>query len=77
MLEQSFEHGTVYLSYVKSDSLITKSVKIPEIQFGPSRPVHIIVTDDFVYGLVRQVQGTGGISVLQAFSLGQQLLGVG
>lgn len=49
MLEQSFEHGTVYLSYVKSDSLITKSVKIPEIQFGPSRPVHIIVTDDFVY----------------------------
>lgn len=49
MLEQSFEHGTVYLSYVQSDSLITKSVKIPEIKFGPSRPVDIIVTNDFVY----------------------------
>lgn len=56
MLEQSFEHGTVYLSYVKSDSLITKSVKIPEIKFGPSRPVDIIVTHDFVYVQDRSTQ---------------------
>lgn len=49
MLEQSFEHGAVYLSYVQSDRLITKSVRIPDVKFGPSRPVYIVVTNDFVY----------------------------
>lgn len=49
MIEQSFEHGSVYLSYIRKSMLVSKSIKVADITFGLWRPITIYQDGTFVY----------------------------
>lgn len=49
MIEQSFEHGAVYLSEERTTILTSKPVKVTDIAFGPWRHIQIAHKDPFVY----------------------------
>lgn len=60
MIEQSFEHGSLYLSEIRKSMLVSKSVKVADIKFGYWRPIEIYMGDPFV--LVKDL-GDGQIYV--------------
>lgn len=49
MIEQSFQHGAVYLSQVRGNMLVSKSIKVADISFGPWRHIRIAQKEPFVY----------------------------
>lgn len=49
MIEQSFQHGAVYLSQVRGNMLTSKAVKITDLSFGPWRHTRIAKKEPFVY----------------------------
>lgn len=49
MIEQSFQHGAVYLSQIRGDMLTSKTVKVSDILFGPWRHICIARKEPFIY----------------------------
>lgn len=49
MIEQTFEHGAVYLSQERKKLLTSKIVKVTDISFGPWRHIRISKKEPFVY----------------------------
>lgn len=49
MIEQSFQHGAVYLSQIRGDMLTSKAVKVSDILFGPWRHIRIARKEPFIY----------------------------
>lgn len=49
MIEQSFKHGSIYLSYIRKSMLVSKSVKVSDIAFGYWRPIEVYNQGEFVY----------------------------